>query len=97
MSGGSYNYLCYKESGELLENPWDLGDMARDLNSYFPGSRAAKDTNELYRLIMHYQREVERRREALSKVWHAQEWWESLDYTKDQAQSEIDKYEAGCK
>lgn len=92
MSGGSYDYLCWKEAADLLENPYQLGEMATDLKVHFPGSLAAKDTDDLVRLIAHYRAEVERRRSLLEDVWHAQEWWQSNDYGSDQVQEAVEKY-----
>ncbi|WP_396902760.1 hypothetical protein [Mycolicibacterium sp.] len=97
MSGGHFNYLTYKDPGELVDNGYELERMAEVLESEFPASRAARDTRMLLEHIKTF-------REALyngplgdlqRNVWHAIEWWQSLDWSRDQAAEVVAKYDAG--
>ena len=77
----------------LIERTYDLSEMNESVQRDWPGTLAAKHSDELSRLIGHLLQEVDRRSLLLQNVWHAQEWWKSSDYGRDQVQAEIDKYE----
>ncbi len=95
MSGSSFNYLCYGQVDSLFTgHGGQLQSMVDVLKANFHGSQAAKETAELQRFIGYVTAEIERRAEPLRDVWHAVEWWKSSDYSRDQAQAEINRYDA---
>lgn len=97
MSGGSFNYLCYKETlSELSERICDLEDMRECLVKYGYDD-IAKDTQRLIEYIKSAKVRVETLAEMLSDVFHAVEWYESGDIGMDSMQREFEKYRNGGK
>lgn len=89
MSGGSFNYLCYADAGELLSRSEDLASMASELRALGYDARdVAERTESLLKLRQHIADEVE----ALSSVWHAVEWWCSADWSREQVFIAIGEY-----
>jgi hypothetical protein len=94
MSGGSYNYLHCKDTGDTLNAMTDLSEMADCLDREFPGSAAARDTRALYEEL----RELQRRWEdsplfnLRNSVWFAVEWWQSCDRSRESAEEAVRAY-----
>lgn len=97
MSGGSFDYLVYKDPGELVDRTDQLERMTELLESTYPGSRAARDTRLLLEHIKTFRDALYRGPLAglQSNVWHAIEWWQSCDRTRDDADAAVAKYDAG--
>ena len=97
MSGGSFDYLTYKDPSELVDRTDQLQHMAETLQAEFPNSRAAEDTAVLLECVRAYSRELYRgpMDDLRDKVWKAIEWWKSCDYSRDQAAEVVAKYDAG--
>lgn len=94
MSGGSFNYLCFKSVNELLVYSEDLKDMTDSLKEY-GYSDIAEDVkkfilkiNEINKIIA----ETEKHRETLEDVFHTVEWHESGDYSKETMIEVLEKY-----
>ena len=101
MSGGSFNYLCHCSAAELFDQADDLRRMAEALAELDPYADAhggtppdgpAQRTAALLTLREHIDAEID----ALRGVWRAVEWWQSADWSRDQALVEIGRfYEQG--
>lgn len=84
MSGGHYNYLCYKDSNEVGSQREELEKMAarlKELGAY----DAAYRTEEISVFFFNLQQKIEKLRD----VWHAVEWLDSGDWGYDQAMEVI--------
>lgn len=89
MSGGSFNYLCHVDAGELLGRSEDLEHMASELRALgYDAREIATRTESLLKLREHIAAEIE----ALSSVWHAVEWWRSCDWSREQVFVAIGEY-----
>ena len=88
MSGGSFDYLCFKDGAEVLGSS-ALTDMIEELHREFPESAAARDTAALLAL----RDAVDRKVAALHDVWQNVEWWRSMDYSREQAAKAVAEYE----
>lgn len=93
MSGGSWNYLCYKDIDELMNGSSTelLQDMADRLNSA-GFEDVAKDTQRLVEYIKSASIRIETLFEALSPVFKAIEWFDSGDWGEETLNNEILKY-----
>lgn len=88
MSGGSFDYLCYKDAPETLRSE-ELSRMAAAIRSYQGGEPAAAATTAL----VGYLRAFERRIEALRDVWKAVEWHHSGDWGQEAVGRALAEYE----
>lgn len=88
MSGGSFNYLCFKSPGEAIESG-SLADMFTVLYREFPNSYAASHTARLLAV----RDELRRRVEELHDVWRAIEWWKSCDWSREDAERAVAAYD----
>ncbi len=84
MSGGSFNYLCYKDASELLSYKEDLAVMlllcVEEGETASPGARAIRN------LLRHIRKATKKAQKLLdSDLLHDIEWWKSSDYGRDQA------------
>jgi hypothetical protein len=68
--------------------------MADTLDAIPEATGAAVDTRALIADLQVVDA-IEARIRALADVWHAVEWWHSLDWSRDQAMEAIARYEAG--
>lgn len=94
MSGGSYDYLCHKESGELFEysNEANLERMAQRLAGLGYAEDAARETEELLLLVRQSRMRLQVRMERLAGLWRAVEWWDSCDSGEDGVKHALDNY-----
>jgi hypothetical protein len=92
MSGGSYNYLCYKDGHQILEAMGDLEAMSARLAGLGYANDAAAETEDLLVLMRQALNRVGVRMRRLEKVWHAVEWWDSADYGEDQVKEALAEY-----
>ena len=99
MSGGSYNYLCYKDSSQLLsgEADEDLQEMADSLTELKYAEDAAKETQDLLLIIKQSRDRIEASRKRLEAIWHSLEWWMSGDSGENEFKEELEKYRGGVK
>lgn len=94
MSGGAFNYLCYMEASELLNSKEELTSMVGSLRKYgYPD--IAEDAIELIRKIEEVKKimgAADEYRESLEDVFHAVEWYESADYSKETMLEVLEEY-----
>ena len=93
MSGGSYNYLCNREAGEILDGQGasDLVEM-RDALRERGVLDAAGQTDAVIATIAEARQLVEMRLEALRDVWKAVEWHDSGDWGPERIDGAIAEY-----
>jgi hypothetical protein len=92
MSGGSYNYLCYKQADDILENLGNLQDMADRLAGLGYAEDAATETQELLLIIRQYQNRINASLKRLTDVWRAVEWWDSSDSGEESVKKALENY-----
>ena len=96
MSGGSLNYLCYKEINDLFT--WNsVLDMetAEHLLIQKGYIDIARDVRRLIEYIKTAENRVGILFENLKDVFHAVEWYESADIGEDSLQKALEKYRGG--
>lgn len=89
MSGGSFNYLCFVDPGELLGRSEDLGHMVAELRALGYDARDVADRTEA---LLKLRDQIAAEMEALAGVWKAMEWWQSCDSSKEQVFIAIGEY-----
>lgn len=96
MSGGSFDYLCYKACfpGELMVVTGTMREMACALRALPAGGEAADETLGLAVLLDMIAKVVGAEAEALEDVWRAVEWWRSNDTSEEFAVAAIARYNA---
>lgn len=96
MSGGSFDYLCYKDVPELMEPSGisELESMIQHLQEY-GYEDIARDTQRLIEYIQSASIRIEVLSENLNGVFHAVEWHESGDICRDTMIAELEKYRNG--
>ena len=92
MSGGSFDYLCYKESEDLLQSDHQLQSMADELARLGYAEDAARETQDLLLTIRTMRNRVQTSIDRLSDVWRAIEWWRSGDWGEDQIKEVLARY-----
>lgn len=91
MSGGSFNYLCYKQIEDLFTSVDELEDMQKALIKY-GYEDIAEDTQRLIEYIKSAKCTVGVLKDMLQPVFHAVEWYESADYGKETMIEVLEKY-----
>jgi len=92
MSGGSYNYICFKtDIEELVPHLSDLENMADRLES-LDAEDAAKETLELKAIIRQSQIRVEVLAQRMSALWRAVEWMDSGDSGMKEVEAQLKRY-----
>ncbi len=93
MSGGSYDYLCFTEDAYGLAGRREALCRMHERLSGLPWGQVAAD--ETARLLSALDRldSLIRASSALREVWHAVEWWDSSDYSEEQARQITRAYE----
>lgn len=90
MSGGSYDYLCWHtEPSELGSRFEQIEQMAADLDKLGPEALAASTAT--YR-VADLLRQASALAKSLEDVWHDVEWWQSCDYSEDDARDTAAAY-----
>lgn len=93
MSGGSFNYLCYKQIHELFdeENLVELENMATSLIELGHKDAAQELLNMKYTIEQSLVR-VETMKGRLHEVMHAVEWYVSGDRSKEAVAEAVKAY-----
>jgi len=91
MSGGSYNYLCYKEGIDIFERREELKSM-RDRLVELGYLDAAKETESVLLVMDSFEVRLQARLERMRDVWQAVEWWDNGDSGRDDVENAIEKY-----
>lgn len=96
MSGGSFDYLCYKDVSELMKPSGisELESMVQHLQAY-GYEDIARDTQRLIEYIQSASIRIEVLSENLNGVFHAVEWHESGDIRRETMIAELEKYRNG--
>lgn len=96
MSGGSFGYLCYKDVPELMEpsSISNLEIMVQHLQEY-GYEEIARDTQRLIEYIRSASIRIEVLSENLSGVFHAVEWHESGDISRETMIERLENYRNG--
>jgi hypothetical protein len=92
MSGGSYEYLCWKQPRELLAKQDAVQQMADRLAGLGYARDAAKETQAFLLTLRQFENRIEAMQDRLSDVWHAVEWWDSGDSGEDGVRAALAKY-----
>ena len=91
MSGGSLNYLCYKEPEELFHYLRELEEVEQELLT-----RGAQDVARDVRRLIEYIKSAEIRisilSEQLNPIFRAVEWRPSADIGDDSLLKVIEEY-----
>ena len=94
MSGGSLNYLCYKEPEELFHCIKEMEEVEQELLQ-----RGSQDIARDVRRLIEYVKSAENRisvlSEQLNDIFHAVEWRLSADYGEDTLMKHIEQYRRG--
>lgn len=94
MSGGSLNYLCFKEPEELFHCIEEMEKAEQVLLQ-----RGAQDIARDVRRLIEYVKSAENRISVLSEqlngIFHAVEWYQSGDYGEDTLRKRIEQYRTG--
>lgn len=89
MSGGSYDYLCWKEC-PTLEHRDSISDMVGQLDSLHLGtSQAANDLRAVNAALATLAEKWKR----LTAVTQAVEWWRSADWGPEEVAEAVLAYE----
>lgn len=91
MSGGSYNYLCYKEYNEITNHEQDVNEM-RDRLIELGFKDAAQETESVILMINSFEVRLNARLERLRDVWKSVEWMDSGDSGIDRVKESVEKY-----
>lgn len=83
MSGGSYEYLCYKDAGSIRTATEHLQSMADRLAGLGYAQDAAKETAGLLLLLRQQEVWVQAYIDRLQTIWRAVEWCDSGDSGED--------------
>lgn len=93
MSGGSYDYLCVRDTDDLFErNQLETLERMRDRLLALGYLDAAGQTDALIGTITQARALIDMRRAALERVWHAVEWYDSGDCNEDRVAAAITEY-----
>ena len=94
MSGGSYDYLCFKDAPELCDGHYQsiLESMSQRLAGLGYAEDAARETEELLLIIRQSMVRIQVRAQRLSEVWRAVEWWDSCDSGEDGLKESLARY-----
>ena len=91
MSGGSFDYLCFMEVEQLMNNKDLLDKMANRLLE-LGYKDAAKETFLAKIILEQTEIRIEVIKERLEKVWKAIEWMDSGDSGIDEVDEAIKNY-----
>jgi len=91
MSGGSYNYLCFKDSYEIISARKEIGEM-RDRLIELGYLDAAKETESILLMLDSFEVRIQSRIDRLKFIWKSVEWFDSGDDGKDSVDEAVEKY-----
>ena len=92
MSGGSYDYLCFKDSNNIFNCDEQIERMANRLAGLGYADDAAKETTAMLLEICQARIRIETHISRLRGLWQDIEWWDSCDCGEDQVKSALAKY-----
>jgi hypothetical protein len=92
VSGGSYEYIAWKEVEALFERESVIQQMADRLAGLGYAEDAARETTELLLMIRQARVRIETRQRRLEDVWKAVEWWDSADSGEEDVKEALAVY-----
>ena len=92
MSGGSYDYLCFKDTSDVFTRLSNLANMADRLDGVCP--EAAAETRALFDGPRSLYAELETRLARLADLWYAVEWRDSRDWSDQQLDDAVAAFRA---
>lgn len=92
MSGGAYNYLCFKDPAEIAAAHEVFREMANRLAEICPDSSAARDTTAMAVRLETLIHDINELGCRAREVWRAVEWRASGDYGDDQVREAVAAY-----
>lgn len=92
MSGGSFEYMCFKGADELVQFEEQLERMTNYLAGRGDAEDAARETQEVLLLIRQYKVRIEARAKRLHEIWRTVEWHISGDYSEGQVKEALARY-----
>lgn len=92
MSGGSFDYLYYKEVDELFEMGDTIQRMADELAKLGYARDVAKDTQEVLQEFRVFRNRLEVAIERLRPVWESMERWRSGDDGEEEFKDVLETY-----
>lgn len=98
MSGGSFNYVALKDLAEMIQDGDarnQLEYMSQYLRDVYGAEKAAAQTAHIAKRLREMRKEIQEMEETaiyLRRVWHAAEWYVSLDWTYEQFSEIIRQY-----
>lgn len=93
MSGGSYNYLCFKTPDQLWEAiaENDITSMSERLSALGIHD-ASVETAAVQLLVEQFENNMLRKLSRLAGIWRAVEWHDSGDWGKGHIDEAVAKY-----
>lgn len=92
MSGGSYDYLCYKDPDQLMSCTDQLQSISDRLAGLGYAPDAAAEVQELLLTIRQYDNRISSMMNRLTDVMRSVEWWDSGDCGEDAVKKSLEKY-----
>lgn len=95
MSGGSFNYLCMRDAGELVAgaNHEELQHMISELARLGPPAQKATELSQEIQADIHtFAKQLQAKLDRIENVWRAMEWMRSNDWSKEQFWIELGKF-----
>jgi hypothetical protein len=92
MSGGSYEYICYKNADEIGSMEEQIQRMADRLAALGYADDAANETMETLKEIQESRNRIQTRLDRLRDVWKSVEWWDNCDTSEDGLKDALSKY-----
>jgi hypothetical protein len=93
MSGGSYNYLCNRQPGELLDCREDI-ESARHSLLALDAADVAQVLTDVLGIIGNYRPAVEAKMDSVYGVLHELEWWHSNDHSEEDFRAALAEHRA---
>jgi hypothetical protein len=90
VSGGSYDYLCFKGAGEFGPDDDNLLRMIDRLKQVGYAQHAHATTEAIRTKLAELQELIG----SMEKVWYAVEWTDSCDWGEDRLRAALIRYEA---
>lgn len=94
MSGGSLDYLCFAEPGELFDRVREMEEVEQFLTEH-GAEDIASDVRRLIEYIKTAQNRIGVLFDQLSDIFHAVEWRMSGDYGDNDVQLAVSQYRRG--
>ncbi len=92
MSGGSYEYLCYKSTDEIISNQTTLEQMANDLAKLGYAADVAAETWDIIYTLRAFETRMQVALDRMQPIWLAREWWQSGDTSEEGFKRILEEY-----